>query len=376
MPTLCNINPRSLYNKKTEFCTFIEQENIDIAFISETWEKENEKLEEIINIENYQIVANVSQRHGRGGRPAIVINKDKYLVNDLTNKSIQVPWRVVAVWAVITPKNLTHDSKIQKIVCCSIYSKPSSEHKVQLLDHISDAYNILSTKFPRGLHFVLSGDLNHLKIDTILSLNPKFTQIVRDYTRLSPPAILDPIIMTLPHLYQEPVCLDPLDADENSGGTASDHRIPVARPINTIDNKNNRQGRTITFRPLTNAGFDRFREWIIDEKWSEVYTADSAHLKASRFQEKLLSKYDLFFPERTFKVNNDDQPWINFKLKRLDRKRKRIYRKERRSEAWKIVDSEFKEAVKSAKKSFYKKSIEDLKRKKTRAVVSMLKEIE
>ena len=66
MPTLCNINPRSLYNKKTEFCTFIEQENIDIAFISETWEKENEKLEEIINIENYQIVANVSQRHGRG----------------------------------------------------------------------------------------------------------------------------------------------------------------------------------------------------------------------------------------------------------------------------------------------------------------------
>ena len=47
LPTLCNINPRSLYNKKNEFTTFIEQENIDVAFISETWETENETLEDI-----------------------------------------------------------------------------------------------------------------------------------------------------------------------------------------------------------------------------------------------------------------------------------------------------------------------------------------
>jgi len=44
LPTLCNINPRSLYNKKTEFCTFIEQENIDKAFISETWERKTKLL--------------------------------------------------------------------------------------------------------------------------------------------------------------------------------------------------------------------------------------------------------------------------------------------------------------------------------------------
>ena len=92
LPTLCNINPRSLYNKKSEFRTFIEQESIDVAFISETWEKENETLKDIIDIENYRIVANVSQRNGRGGRPAIVINSEKYTVKDLTNSIIHVPW--------------------------------------------------------------------------------------------------------------------------------------------------------------------------------------------------------------------------------------------------------------------------------------------
>ena len=363
LPTLCNINPRSLYNKKSEFCTFIEQESIDVAFISETWEKENETLKDIIDIENYRIIANVSQRNGRGGRPAIVINSEKYTVKDLTNSIIHVPWGVEAVWAVITPKNVTHDSKIQKIVCCSIYSSPSSKHKNALLDHISDAYNVLCTKYSRGLHFILSGDLNHLNTNPIFNLNPKFTQIVKDYTRLSPPAILDPIIMTLAHLYQKPVCLDPLDADNPLRGKASDHRIPVAKPITVIENKSARQGRVITFRPLTDGGYEKFRSWIAEENWSDVYTAETAHQKASKFQELLCSKVEQYFPEKTCKVNSDDQPWITFKLKKLDRKRKRVYRKERRSKRWKEIDSNFKEEVKIAKKNFYKNSIEDLKKK-------------
>ena len=128
---------------------------------------------------------------------------------------MQVPWSVVAVWCVLTPKDVKHNSKIQKIACCAIYCKPGSHKKSLLLDHISDAYNILSTKYGRGLHFVLAGDTNDLKLDTILSLSPNLVQIVKHWTRMDPPTILDPIIMTLSNLYQEPVCLEPLDADED-----------------------------------------------------------------------------------------------------------------------------------------------------------------
>ena len=59
------------------------------------------------------------------------------------------------------------------------------------------------------------------------------------------------------------------------------------------------------------------------------------------------------FPENIRKINSDEQLWISHKLKILDRKRKRIFRKQRRSEKWKDIDKLFKKEMKSAKSKFY-----------------------
>ena len=48
LPTICNINPRSLYNKVEEFCAFIKMESVDVVFVSETWEREELPLKDII----------------------------------------------------------------------------------------------------------------------------------------------------------------------------------------------------------------------------------------------------------------------------------------------------------------------------------------
>ena len=68
------------------------------------------------------------------------------------------------------------------------------------------------------------------------------------------------------------------------------------------------------------------REWFIDQTWEQVYEAVTAHEKADVFQKMLVSKMDEIFPEKIRKIQSDDQPWISFKLKKLDRKRKRVYR--------------------------------------------------
>ena len=85
-------------------------------------------------------------------------------------------WGVEAVWCLLTPKHVSQTSKIQKIACASIYSKPGSKHKSDLLDHISDAFNILNSKFGRGLHFIIAGDTNDLRLKPILDLSPNFVQ--------------------------------------------------------------------------------------------------------------------------------------------------------------------------------------------------------
>ena len=375
LQTLCNMNPRSVYNKVNEFHTFVNEEEIDLLLLSESWERDYLTLDQIIRLEDHVVISNVNQRRGKGGRPAIIANKSKFEVQDVTNSLIQIPWGVEAVWCVLTPKNVSHNSKIQKIACCSLYSKPDSRKMSLLLDHISDAFNILSTKYARGLHFVIAGDTNDLNLDPILNLTPNFQQIVQDWTRLDPPALLDPIITTLHCYYQVPQCLDPLDADPDKDGSRADHKIVVAKPINVINNRSGRQFKKVKVRPFPQSGFEKMKEWFTDQTWSKVYETESAHEKAKIFQEMLIEALDRFFPEKTRKISSDDQPWITHKLKILDRKRKRVYHKERRSEQWKIMNKLFKKEVKKAKKQFYKDTVSDLKQKNPGQWYSALKRI-
>ena len=104
LPTLCNVNPRSVYNKIDEFHNFVKQESLDVIFISESWERENLPLKEIIKLKEHTVISNVSQRHGVGGRPALVVNNKKYQVQNITNTLVQIPWGIEAVWCVLTPK--------------------------------------------------------------------------------------------------------------------------------------------------------------------------------------------------------------------------------------------------------------------------------
>ena len=102
---------------------------------------------------------------------------------------------------------------------------------------------------------------------------------------------------------------------------------------------------------------------------------ETAHQKAEIFHKMLIDKLDEIFPEKTRKINSDDQPWISLKLKKLDRKRKRVYHKERKSPKWKKMEKFFKKEVKSAKANFYKNTVADLKQKKPGEWYSCLKKI-
>jgi len=152
--------------------------------------------------------------------------------------------------------------------------------KTLLLDHISDAYNLLSIKYGKGLHFVIPGATNDLKLDSILGLDQHIVQVVTKWTRMNPPAILDPIIMTLSKFYLEPMCLDP-DPDQN--GVKSDQRIPLVRPINTINNKAFRHIREIKVRRFAHSGICKLQEWFKNQTWEKMYNAESAHEKADFF---------------------------------------------------------------------------------------------
>ena len=265
-------------------------------------------------MEGFDVISNVHQRRGKGGRPALFVRNEKYHVLNVRNTLITIPWGVEAVWAVLTPKTMKHDSKIQRIAVCSFYNRNKrSKFKTSLLNHISEAFNILSKTYDKGLHFIFGADANHLKLDSILALRADMRSVVEEYTRLGPPpAMLDPIITTLGWFYQSPlspVCYPPLEADEGTGGVPADHLIVKMSPINMVNNKAARTYRSVTVRPMPQSAMDLYNVEIKNCDWEDVITANSAHEKAYNFQAKHAHIVEKCFSEKIIRVSSDDCPW-------------------------------------------------------------------
>ena len=117
------------------------------------------------------------------------------------------------------------------------------------------------------------------------------------------------------------------------------------------------------------------KAWLMVEDWNNVLEAETTDQKAEEFQKTFFDKFSQYFPRKQIKIANDDQPWITDELKKLDRKKKRIYRKTRRSEKWKVLDKQFKKKVKESKSNFYKNMVADLKEKDPKQWYSMVKRI-
>ena len=322
-----NLNPRSAMNKIKELKTFIEEESIDCAFISESHDRENKRLEDHFDLEDHTVISNLYQRSEKGGRPALIVNNKKYNVQNLTNTLIQIPWGVEVTWALLTPKNVSSDSIIQNIILGSIYSKPNSKKKTATLDHIAETYNFLNSKYGKGTYCILAGDTNDMKLDAILNLSLSLKSVVTKPTRLNPDKILDNIITDLSKFYQTPECLQPLDADPGSGGKPSDHLIVVFKPISVLNNKPARSAREILVRPMKESGIELFGHWINSQAWNEVFEAETVDEKAEVFQNLLLEKLEHFLPTKLKKISSDDQPFCTEDMKRLKRLKSREYGK-------------------------------------------------
>ena len=375
LPTCMNLNPRSIYNKIIEFITFIKEHQVHCVFLSESWERPEFSLDQLIDIEDYKVISNPHQRKGVGGRPALVVNTQFYHIKNLTNTLITIPWGCEATWALITPKNVTSASKIQKIALCSLYCKPNSKSKTKLLDHISQAYAILSAKYQTGLHFILAGDTNELKLDSILQLNPRMQQVVKGITRLDPPKMLDHIMTTLGSYYQQPEILPPLDADRDSGGKTSDHLIPIMKPINQIDNRCSRTYIILKVRTVHKSGMKLLRDWFEEQDWHENLKVEPVDAKAELLLSQVNAAVNKYLPEKTIRIASDDEPWFNQALKKLDRKRRREYNKNRRSDKYLRLSQQYKDRISNAKKRYKKDMIDDVKEAKSKDWYSKLKRI-
>ena len=333
LPSVMNLNPRSLYNKVEEFSLLVEQYESDLIILSETWDRVSQPLQSLIQLQDYQVITSVNPRSFRGGQPALVINEKKFNIKMLNPEPITVPEGVEAVWALLTPKCGNNKSLIKQIAVAAIYYRgPKSTKKQELFDHIAESYNLLLAKYGNSLDFIIGGDTNRLKLSPILNLSPSLKQVVTLPTRLDPPATLDPIITTLQKYYQPPVTKPPIGNDADKNGKPSDHLVVLMLPISADIVCPPRQIRIVEYRPLPQSGINKMGQWIQQQKWKEIYECLDAHEMANKLQNVLIDSLDRFLPMKTIKFCNDDEPWVTEQVKVLNRKCKREFSNNHKSE--------------------------------------------
>ena len=271
LPSVMNINPRSIYNKVDEFLTLVEQYESDLIFMSETWDRVHQPLENLIQLENYRVITAVNPRNFKGGKPALIINEEKFFIKPLNPELITVPDGVEAVWALLTPKDSKPNTQFSHIAVASIYYRgPKSTKKDELFDHIAQSYHLLMAKYGLGLQFIIAGDTNRLNLSPILNLSPSLKQVVQTPTRLNPPAILDPVITTMQKYYSPPVTKPPIDNDQDKQGKPSDHLIVVMYPVNSQIGCPPRLTRYVECRPLPQSGINKMGNWIQQQTWKSI----------------------------------------------------------------------------------------------------------
>ena len=252
-------------------------------------------------------------------------------------------------------------SKISKIAVASVYYSSKQTRKADFVDHIAQSYNILCAKYGSDLKFIISGDFNRMKIDPILNLSPDLHQVVQVCTRRNPEAILDLIITNLQMYYHPPSTLEPLDNDEDNSGKPTDHLTVIWKPLTNENPSKSKLYKSITYRPFTESGIREMGQWIQSQTWHDVYKSRDVNTKVDIFEKLLIEKINLYFPEKTIRINEMDQPWMNIQLIDLDRRRKREYTKHKKSAKWKKLEKEFVEKETEAKESYYENIVEDLK---------------
>ena len=372
LPLTAVLNARSLYQKCDNFKTFINELGIELAIVSETWERERESLENLLKMENHKIISYKRQKvkasKQPGGGCALIYCENRFNVSQL---EVPVPRGVEAVWALLKPKK--ENKRVKKIAVCSLYVSPTSKFKTKTIDHIVETIHLLRSQHDNEISFLLAGDLNQLDINPILQCYGALKQLVTDGTRKS--AILEYIITDLQGLFHPPSCISPLEVDENKIGKNSDHNIIVLAPINLPHDGPKRKKKTIKTRPLPDSQIEKFGKFMTKHKWLEVFSAQDVNSKVANFHKTLMTNLDLYFPQKTIKVSSLDKKFMNPELKSLQRRVQREFYKRRKSAKWKKLKRKFKILKKKTIRKFYSNFVSELRHTNPSSWYQMAKKI-
>ena len=348
-----NTNARSLLPKLDSLCDCMFEKGCDFALITETWLQDNrmtdECLTECVNryavgiiSRNRSICATNNRQYG--GVSVIFRRK----TTSLTAFPLINPNEHEVVAAVGKVSGIK--GKVFVIAC---YAPPNlTQNKAdELLEFLSDVVAEGKRKFP-DCSIVVGGDFNQWPAQDLLQEHPDLTEVQHGATRQG--LKIDRSFTNFGRSIKESGILRPLETED---GRKSDHDIAWSR---AEFRREPSKKLTYTYREYTEAGAVAFLADLNTQNWTGIYTARGTNSKAESFQAILDELMNKHFKFKTVVRREDDPPWLNAKIKRMIKKRRRVYDREGRSKKWKDMKATSDELCRKRCKLYVERQKETL----------------
>ena len=108
-----------------------------VTILSETWERDKQRLGDILNSRQFNTVSYYRKNRSPGGGCAIIYDKNRFVATD---PDIVVPEDIEAIWTILTPASVGQSRlNVNRIAVASIYVSPRSQFKPETIEHIIES---------------------------------------------------------------------------------------------------------------------------------------------------------------------------------------------------------------------------------------------
>ena len=341
LPVFLLVNMRSMLSKLDELYAVINDNNVDVVCITESWIKPSVP-DDILQISGYTCYRRDRQDGRRGGGVVCYVREGLFCTH---LDSFMSP-EVESLWFLYRGNRMPRD--LSHVVIGVVYHPPNSSSSVTV-SHIVECLDDITRKCAAAGVVVL-GDFNNMRDSGILSF--PLRQIVKCPTRRT--RVLDKIYTNIEKWYCQPRSLPPINK--------CDHTPVLLEPSSYLHSRRSELKNVVfTCRSSDQNGKVLLAHALQKFNWSTLYKMNNCEQMLNYFYSVCRGLLDQFLPIVTHNKHVTDKPWITDQFRNLVKRRQSAWYKNNLAD-YRYYRNKVQRAAKFLKQKYYERRIQRLRK--------------